>query len=146
MKKYVVLLFMILILAYILPPSDGTSTSSPFDIISLTIKFDRTDAVFTVNYELGKLSKMYILLFGSRSLEPRMKTVFSNFDYEIMHMDEDKAVLSVKNVSRLDKGYYLHDSRELGAGVNRMIVYTTDSPRAREFFNLNSTPNIYYRS
>lgn len=146
MKKYVVLLFIIVILVSLFPSSDIASTPRPFNIISLIIKFERTDAVFTVNYELGKLSKIYILLFGSRSLEPRIKTVFLNFDYEIMHMDEDKAVLSVKNISRLDKGYYLHDSRELGACVNRMIIYTPDSPRAIEFLNLNSTPNIYYRS
>ena len=105
-----------------------------------------TDAVFMVNYDLGKIPKMYILLFGSKSIEPRIKAVFSNFDYEIVKMDQDKAILRVKNVSRLEKGFYLHDYRKLGASINTIIVYTPDSPRTREYSNLNSTPNTFYRS
>lgn len=146
MKKSVLILFMVLLFASILQLSDGTTASRPFEITSLTINFDKTDAVFTVNYDLGKLPKMYVLLFGSKSIEPKIKSVFSNFDYEIIKIDQDKAILSVKNVSRLEKGFYLHDSRRLGASVNTIIVYTPDSPHTKEYSNLNSTPNTFYRS
>jgi hypothetical protein len=137
---------MVLLFASILQLSDGTTASSPFEITSLAINFDKADAVFTVNYDLGKLPKMYVLLFGSKSIEPKIKAIFSNFDYEIIKIDQDKAILKVKNVSRLEKDFYLHDSRKLGASINTIIVYTPDSPRTREYSNLNSTPNTFYRS
>ena len=146
MNKPVLVLFMVLVFASMLPLSEGTSTGRPIDITSLTINFDKTDAVFTVSYDLGKLPKMYILIFGSKSIEPKIKAVFPDFDYEIMKMDQDKTVLRVKNVSRLEKGYYLHDSRRLGASINTIIIYTPDSPRPTEYSNLNSTPNKFYRS
>lgn len=146
MKKSILVLFIVLVFASILPLSEGTPGSRPLDITSLIINFDKTDATFTVNYDLGKIPKMYVLLFGSKSIEPRIKAVFGNFDYEITKLDQDKAILRVKNVSRVDKGYYLHDSRQLGASINTIIVYTPDSPRPTEYLNLNSTPNKFYRS
>ncbi|MBU4374869.1 MAG: hypothetical protein KJ714_10650 [Euryarchaeota archaeon] len=140
-----VLMLIVLIFALTLPLSEG-NPSRPLEITSLTIDFDKTDAVFTVNYDLGKIPKMYILLFGSKSIEPRIKAVFPNFDYDILKMDQDKAILRVKNISRLEKGFYLHDSRRLGASVNTIVVYTPDSPRPTEYSNFNSTPNKFYRS
>ncbi len=143
MKKSILILFMVL--ALMLPLSEG-NPGRPFGITSLIINFDKTDATFTVNYDLGKIPKMYILLFGSKSIEPRIKAVFPNFDYDILKMDQDKTILRVKNISRLEKGFYLHDSRRLGASINTIIVYTPDSSRTREYSNLNSTPNTFYRS
>lgn len=143
MKIAILILFMVLV--SMLPLSEGNQ-SRPFDITSLVINFDKKDAVFTVNYDLGRIPRMYILMFGSKSIEPRIKAVFSNFDYEIIKMDQDKAILRVNNVSRLEKGFYLHDSRRLGASINAIIVYTPDSPRTSEYSNLNSTPNTFYRS
>ncbi len=140
-----VLILIVLIFALTFPLSEG-NPSRPLEITSLIIDFDKTDANFTVNYDLGKLPKMYILLFGSKSIEPRIKAVFPSFDYEIIKMDQDKTKLRVKNISRLDKGYYLHDSRKLGASINTIIVYTPDSPRPTEYSNLDSTPNKFYRS
>jgi hypothetical protein len=145
MKKSFLILFMVLV--SLLPLSQG-DPGRPFEITSLAINFDKTDANanFTVNYDLGRIPRMYILLFGSKSIEPRVKAVFSNFDYEIKKMDQDKAILRVTNVSRLEKGFYLHDSRKLGSSIDTIIVYTPDSPRTREYYNMNSTPNIFYRS
>lgn len=140
-----ILILIALIFALTLPLSEG-NPSRPLEITSLIINFDKTDGTFTVNYDLGKIPKMYVLLFGSKSIEPRIKAVFGNFEYEITKMDQDKAILRVKNVSRLEKGYYLHDSRQLGASINTIIVYAPDSPRPTEYSNLNSTPNKFYRS
>jgi hypothetical protein len=89
---------------------------------------------------------MFILLMGSKSLEPKIESVFSEFDYEIIKMDQEKAVLRVKNVSWLDKGYYFHDSIKFGEYINTVYVYTTDSTRPREYSHINSTQPTYYRS
>jgi len=142
MKKLLIL-FMVLVL--MLPLTEG-NPSRTFDIDSLVISFDKTEATFTVNYDLGKLPKLYVLLLGSKSIEPRIKSIFSDFDYEILKMDQSTTVLKVKNVSRLDKSYYLHESHNLGARIKTIIIYTPDSPRAKEFSNQNSTPPIFYRA
>ncbi|MCZ7356265.1 MAG: hypothetical protein O8C66_11230 [Candidatus Methanoperedens sp.] len=135
----------ILVFASIIPFTEGAQENRSLEITSLTIKFDKTDATFTVNYDMGDLPKLYILLFGSKTLEPNMRSVFSNFDYEIVKMDQNKAILKVENISRYEKGYYLHDSRKLGERINTLIIYTPDSPRTHEFSSIDSTPNIFYR-
>jgi hypothetical protein len=144
MKSLILVLFTVLLLTAIL--SDGKQERQTLHISSLTINFDKTDAAFTVNYNIDNLPKLYILLLGSKSLEPKIKSMFSNFNYEIVKMDQDKAILSVKNVSRLDKGYYLHDSRKFGETIDTVYIYTKDSPRATEYSMINSTPPFFYRS
>ena len=146
MKNFVALLFIVLIFVSLLPFTEGSPETRSLDITSLTITFDRTDAIFTANYDLGTLPKLYILLLGSKGIEPKIRSVFADFDYEIIKLDQDKAVLRVKDISRFEKGYYLHDSHKLGETINSVYVYIPGSPKAKEFTNLNSTPPIFYRS
>ncbi len=146
MKNSIMVIFIVLVFASILPMSGGTPANHTLEITSLTINFDKTDATFIVNYDLGKIPKTYILLFGSKSIEPKIRNIFSNFDYDIVKMNQDETILNVKNISRPEKGFYLHDSRKLGASINSIIVSTPDSPRTKEYTNLNSTPNTFYRS
>lgn len=144
MKGLILVLFTVLLLTAIL--SDGKQERQTLHISSLTIDFDKTDATFTVNYDMDNLPKMYILLLGSKSLEPKIKSMFSNFDYGIVKMDQDKAILRVKNISWLDKDYYFHESRKFGGTIDTVYIYTSDSPRAKEYSSINSTPYFYYRS
>lgn len=146
MKKSIIVIFMVLFFATILPISEGASANHTFEITSLTINFDKTNATFIVKYDIGQIPKMYILLFGSKSIEPQVRDLFSNFDYNIVKMNQDETILKVKNISRLEKGFYLHDSRKLGDTINTIFVTTPDSPRAKEYLNLNSTPDTFYRS
>jgi len=144
MKNLIPVIFIILLLFSLLPLSGGSQGTRTFEVSSLTIKFDKTDAEFIVNYDLGAIPKMYILLMGGRSIEPKMKEIFSNFDYEVIKMDQDKAILHVKNVSRFEKGYYLHDSISLGAQIKTIIVYIPEDSRPTEYAGLNATPNKFY--
>ena len=102
MKIPILILIAVFVIASFLPPTEGT-TGSPIDITSLVINFDKTDAQFTVNYDIGTMPKLYIILLGGKSIEPRIKDVFSNLDYTIIKMDQDKTILHVKNVSRYSK-------------------------------------------
>ncbi|MDD5614744.1 MAG: hypothetical protein PHH85_00920 [Candidatus Methanoperedens sp.] len=137
---------LIIIFVLIIPFSVGASEKRSLVITSLTINFEKTDATFTVNYDLGGLSKIFVLLMGSKNLEPRITSMFSEFDYEIVKMDQEKAVLRVKNVSWLDKGYYFHDSIKFGEYIDTVYVYTSDSPRPKEYSHINSTQPTFYRS
>ena len=146
MKNFVALLFIVLLLVSFLPFTEGTPEKRSFDITSLTINFDRRDAIFTVNYDLGALPKLYVLLLGSKSVEPRISSLFSNFNYKIIKMDQDKVIMKVNNVSRSIPGYYLHDSRKFGTTIDKIYVYTPDSSLPKEYSNRNSTPDTFYRS
>ena len=146
MKNTVFVILAVFLASLLIPFTEGAPEKRSLDITSLTITFDKTDAIFTVNYDLGKLPKLYILLLGSKSLESKIKSVFSDFGYEITKLDENKAVLNVKNISRLEKDFYLHDSRKFGTNINLILINTPDSSLTREYYNLNSTPNIFYRN
>jgi hypothetical protein len=146
MKNFVAILFIILIFLSLIPFTQGNPEKRSLDITSLTITFDRTDAIFTANYDLDTFPRMYILLFGSKNIEPKINSIFSNFNYQIIKMDQDKAILRVKDISRVIPGYYLHDSRKIGSTIDKIYIYTPDSPFPKEYSNRNSTPNTFYRS
>ncbi|MBU3967062.1 MAG: hypothetical protein KKG76_06785 [Euryarchaeota archaeon] len=130
----IVTVFLIIVFASLTPFSVGASEKRSIDITSLTINFDKTDATFTVYYDIGRLPKMFILLLGSKSLEPKIKSVFFEFDYDIIKMDPDKAVLRVKNISRPQKEYYLHDSVKFGESIKTVLyIYTPDSPDPKKY-------------
>lgn len=147
MKNPILILIAILVITSFLSPTEGTTGSRPIDITSLIIKFDKTDAQFTVNYDIGTIPKMYILLLGGKSIEPRIKEVFSNLDYTVVKMDQDKTILHVKNIARYEDNlkYYLHDSVKFGATINKMIIYIPGDARPTEHIGLNATPSKFYR-
>ncbi len=141
-KGLIIIISILIILSIVI--TDGKEREKrQLPITSLDIKFDKTDAIFTIHYEYDGLSKMYLLMLGSKTLEPNIKAVFSNFDYDIIKIDADKAILKVKNISRLNEGYYLHDSHKFGETID--IVKISDSFGTRTYFNINSTPYYFYR-
>lgn len=144
MKNPIPVFFIVLILVSFLPLSGGAQGTRVFEISSLVIKFQNTDAEFIVNYNIGTIPRMYILLMGGKSIEPKMKELFSNFDYEVIKMDQEKAILHVKNISRLEKGYYLHDSIGFGTRINIMIIYIPGDAQPTQYYGLNATKNTFY--
>lgn len=146
MDKSLLILILGILLAMALPFSLGETEKRTLEITQVTINFEKTDAIFTVQYELSTLPKLYILLFGSKSLEPRIQEIFADFHYEVIRIDENEAILRMKNISRLDKGYYLHDSMKFGETLGTVYIITPDSPGQKEYSNINMTPNIFYRS
>jgi hypothetical protein len=147
MKNPFLLLIAVFVIASLLPPTEGTPGSRPIEITSLIVKFDKTDAQFTVNYDIGTIPKMYILLLGGKSIQPRINDVFSNFDYTVIKMDHEKTILHVKNISRYEKNlnYYLSDPVKFGATIKNMIIYIPGDPRPVEYIGLNATPSKFYR-
>jgi len=138
--KYIIIIIFVLTI-FSVAVTDGREKRQ-LPITSLNIQFDKTDAIFTVNFNFDKISKMYFLVYGSKSLEPEIRSIFSNFDYDIIKIDDKKAILKVKNVSRLDNGYYLHDSHKFGETID--IVYISDSYGTNTYFKINSTPYYFY--
>lgn len=147
MKNPFLLFIAVIVIASLFPTTEGNPGSRPIEITSLIVKFDKTDAQFTVNYDIGTIPKMYILLLGGNSIQPRINDVFSNFDYTIIKMDQEKTILHVKNISRYEKNlnYYLSDPVKFGATIKNMIIYIPGDPRPSDYIGLNATPPKFYR-
>ena len=116
------------------------------DIKEVTIEFNDNDAEASISYDLDLFAQMYVLILGSRNLEPTFNEIFDEFgDFKISEIGKDHAVLMLNNVSRQSGDYYLHDSRNLGTKVDRLIlIYPEGTSKMLE--NTNSTPNTFYIS
>lgn len=146
MKKSVLAVFVILVIAVLFTLTSGTPERRSFEITSVSINFDKNDATITINYEFPKLMKLYILILGSKSIEPKINAIFLDFEYDVIKMNQKQAILKATNVSRYDHGYYLHESIKLGANINTVYIYTPDSQRPKIYSNISSTPNIFYNT
>lgn len=145
MKNLMKLIVIVLALISYLPHTEAAQGTRVFDVSSLTIKFDKTDAEFTVRYDIGTFPRLYILMMGGTSIEPNINDLFSNFDYKILKLDQEKAILQVRNISRFEKGYYLHDSTSFGRSINNVIVYIPGETSPTEYTGLNATRNTFYQ-
>jgi len=110
------------------------------------MEFGGADATFTVDYEIELLAMIYIMAFGSAKIVPEIEAQFASFDegdVTIERLDYEQAVVSVKNVSYYDEGYYFHNSHDFGITMEKLVVDPPDgSPRI--YWNTNITPSIFY--
>lgn len=113
LKTFVILILFIVLLSMTgTQRSEATVGNTP-TITSLIIHFDKENALFEVDYKLDTIPKFYVLLFGGNIINEKIAYMFSNFDYDVVKIDQDKTILNVKNISRFDKdnGFYLHDKQ-----------------------------------
>lgn len=146
-KRHPILIFVaIFTIAALIVPT-GVRMNRIIDINLLTMDFNKTDAQFTVNYNIGVISKMYIMLLGGKSIEPVISEVFSNFNFTIVKIDQDKTILHVHNISRYEKnvGYYLHDPVKFGIVMKKVEIYVPGDVRPKDYVGINATPALFYR-
>lgn len=143
--KIVTLVMIFSILIFATTFTDGRQVKE-LGITSLTIQFDKENAIFTVNYNFATWARTYLLLLGSKTLEPKIQSIFQNFDYEVIKIDQDKAILRVKHISKLNKEYYLHNSQKFGDTIGTVYILDSSNNRTREYNNINATPNYFYKS
>jgi len=99
--------------------------------------------VFQVNYTLDSFARLYVLALGCRHLEPDLDRLFTGYpEARITRADPYRAVIEIEGTAKYASGYYLFDSRPLGARVETFrVIY----PRGmvRTFNNVTATPNIF---
>ena len=110
------------------------------------MEFQGADAVFTLDYDLDFLAKIYVMAFGSAKIVPEIEARFASFDEDdvtIERLDYEQAVVVVKNVSHYDNEYYFHNSHDFGITIEKLVVDPPDgSPRV--YLDTNSTPSLFY--
>ncbi|HIE31366.1 MAG TPA: hypothetical protein EYP67_03175 [Methanosarcinales archaeon] len=115
-------------------------------VTQTTMQFHGADAVFTLDYELDFLAKVYVLAFGSANIAPEIETRFASFDdYDVQKIGYEQATVVVKGVSHYSNGYYFHNSHDFGMTVEKLVVKLPDG-YSRTYLNTNKTPDIYYES
>lgn len=108
------------------------------------IEFDKTDAEVSIEYHLSPFAQVYMFLFGSRHLEPKIEEIFFDFsDVEVEEIGRTHAKVLIKDISRQNDENYLHDSRELGIQPNMLtLLYPDGTERNTEY--AKETPNTFY--
>jgi len=110
------------------------------------MEFEGADAVFTLDYELDLLAKIYVMAFGSAKIVPEIEAQFASFDEDdvtIVSLDYERAVVIVKNVSYYDNEYYFHDSHKFGITIAKLVVDPPDR-LPRTYLNTNITRSLFY--
>lgn len=112
-------------------------------IDSIKIVFDKTDANVDMQYHLSPFAEAYMLLFGSKNLEPKIRTIFANFpEVKVLQIENNRAALHITNISRQKDENYLQDSRELGMSTDSLTLVSPQGTRSLQ--NQNSTGNFFY--
>ena len=110
------------------------------------MEFQGTDAMFTLDYDLDFLAKIYVMAFGSAKIVPEIEARFASFDEDnvtVERLDYEQAVVVVKNVSHYDNEYYFHNSHDFGITIEKLVMDPPDGP-PRVYLNTNSTPSLFY--
>ena len=126
-------------------PLFQTEQTTYIDVNEASIRFNGSDATITLYYELTPAARAYIFAFGTSSLEPKIQGMFSNFkDTQVLNIRPEHAEILIRNVSKPNENYYLHHSIELPLTFRVLKVYTPDSRESRDYYYVNSTPDIFY--
>ena len=113
-------------------------------IDSMVIEFNKTDADVQIQYHLSPFAQVYMFLFGSRHLEPKIEEIFFDFEnIEVKRIGRNSALIHIKDISRQNDEYYLHDSRKLGMQPDVLTLVYPDSTR-QNIEHANATPYIFY--
>ena len=111
---------------------------------SMVIDFDKTNADVEIQYHLSPFAQVYMFMFGSKHLEPKIEDIFFDFEnIEVLKIGRTSASVHVKDISRQDNEYYLHDSRELGMQPDVLTLVYPDKTR-RNIAHAKATPDIFY--
>ncbi|MEA1869669.1 MAG: hypothetical protein U9N09_05950 [Euryarchaeota archaeon] len=141
MKKRISILLVLTLLLTMPAASAGC-----VHVTQTLIEFQDADAVFTLDYDLDFLAKIYVMAFGSAKIVPEIEARFVSFDEDnvtIEQLDYERAVVIVKNVSHYNDGYYFHNSHDFGITMEKLVLDPPDgSPRV--YLNTNSTPSLFY--
>ena len=113
-------------------------------INSMVIEFNKTDADVQIQYHLSPFAQVYMFLFGSKHLEPKIEEIFFDFDnIEVQKIGRTSAVIHIKDISRQSDEYYLHDSRMIGMQPDVLTLVYPDNTR-RNIEHAKETPYVFY--
>jgi hypothetical protein len=113
-------------------------------ITKMEIHFLNENATSIIDFDVGFLTHLYILVFGGRNLDPYLEELFYDFEeYRITSVRGTTATVELINVSRSEGALYLHEKRMLGIEVGLLILLFPDG-HTMTFNNTTETQNVFY--
>ncbi|AAM06666.1 TPA: hypothetical protein HA338_11895 [Methanosarcina acetivorans] len=111
---------------------------------TMVIEFDKTDANVRISYHLSPFAQVYMFMFGSKHLEPKIEEIFFDFEnIEIQRIGINSALIHVNDISRQKDEDYLHDSRELGMQPDVLTLVYPNGKR-KNIEHAKNTSDIFY--
>jgi hypothetical protein len=134
---------MVAVLAAVFLPVCSGAGEDYIKINDLTMRLDRSDALFEFNYTLDSFAKLYVLALGCKYMEPDLQSMLGSYgDVKVVRADPYSAALLASGAGEKNSNYYLFESKPLGSRVSRLtIVYPAG--QYRTFYNVSSTPNVF---
>ncbi|MCL7410517.1 MAG: hypothetical protein P1P69_01360 [Methanosarcinaceae archaeon] len=128
----------------IMPSSTVIDDEQFIHVTQMVVTFEKVDGIVEITYDLDPFAKAYVFLLGSRNLGPTFEDIFFEFeDVEIIEIGQNYAVVMVKNVSRQNGEYYLHDSHELGISVD-LLTFIYPDGTTKQLEHTRTTQNTFY--
>lgn len=147
MKASKILIFFIILSIILIAGATFQYTFTPqtnFHAGQMEIRFIDENAVAKVDYEVDFFTQGYLFLFGSRHLKPQIDNLLFDFEeYQIQSIRGTSATIEIFNISRSSDSVFLHDKRELGYEVDKLILLYPDG-KTLTFNNATETPNTFY--
>lgn len=149
-KAVTVLILSVLAAAALVGLSSGYVSARFSDesvhITEAVIRFSGTDAAIDITYEAALPVELYAIVFGSRNLEGDIRaTVEPLGKIDGVVIRHGQAAATVKGISEERGTYYLHDGRELGKTIDRLVLIYPDG-RERLVLNTSKTPDTFYEA
>ena len=149
-KAVTVLILSVLAAAVLVGLSSGYVSARFSDesvhITEAVIRFSGTDASIDITYEAPLPVELYAIVFGSRNLEGDIRAAVEPLgEIDGIIIRHGRAAAVVKDISEERGAYYLHDGRELGKTVDRLILIYPDG-RERLIPDTSKTPDTFYEA
>ena len=117
----------------------------------VTMHLNGNNATFQLNYSLETFTHFYVLVLGSKYIEPDLLSFLGNYTgVKLLKADMDQASLQVQGAGRFRNGTYLFDSRPLGSKKKPLkeaiARFTVVYPQGKEctFYNVTSTRSVSF--
>lgn len=142
-SAFMIWVVLLLIMMPIVSATD-TQRSNYIHIESVIMTFEGSNMNVTVKYKLDLFAKFYILLFGTKSIEPKLEGIFAEFEnVEIKNVSQDSAEIVAVDVLIQEGETYHIRQHKLGQEVDKLLITFPDN-HTITFDDINTLPSITY--
>ncbi len=141
LRKLFATLMLLCILISIVYASDGENFLS---IKSVTIRSSGADLNIYMEYQLSIFSRLYLLLFGGKSIEPKLLSSLHGFgELSVTDLRDYGANLTAKNSVKESGGYYLF----YGGKIDQTVSLIIELPHStiKRYENTREIPPFFYK-
>lgn len=128
-------------------PAYAASTEGPLHFTKVVVDPAGPDLSFTVYYETDFFTKVFSMIFGSKSIQPSVENVFMNFtDSSLVSMNvpAGSATVVAKNQSRRSDDWYVYDNDTMFS-ASMPVVDINIANETKTYTNITRLPIFCYR-